>query len=124
MKGLRGSGAQSATTLLDELIAGLGLAPLESDADRLDLEAFVEFVKEWEQKSEEKQLRDFIEYLGYFDEAGGDICLDEEPSDDAVQLMTVHSAKGWNFRTCSSCGWPRANFRRGRKARCSNFRRS
>ena len=55
------------------------------------------FVKEWERKSEETQLRHFIEYLAYFYEAGGDICLDEEISDDAVQLMTVHAAKGLEF---------------------------
>ena len=88
---------KTATEVLDELIAGLGLAPLPSDQDRYYLDRFVGFVKEWERKSEEKQLRHFIEYLGYFYEAGGDICLEEEISDDAVQLMTVHSAKGLEF---------------------------
>src|ERR1700723_3571084 len=86
-----------ATEVLDELIAGLGLAPLPSDQDRYYLDRFVNFVKEWERKSEEKQLRHFIEYLAYFYEAGGDICLEEEISDDAVQLMTVHAAKGLEF---------------------------
>jgi DNA helicase II / ATP-dependent DNA helicase PcrA len=88
---------KSATELVDELIAGLGLAPLPSDQDRYYLDRFVTFVKEWERKSEEKQLRHFIEYLAYFYEAGGDICLEEEISDDAVQLMTVHAAKGLEF---------------------------
>ncbi len=87
----------SATEVLDELIAGLALAPLPSDQDRYYLDRFVKFVKEWERKSEEKQLRNFIEYLAYFYEAGGDITLEEELSDDAVQLMTVHSAKGLEF---------------------------
>jgi DNA helicase II / ATP-dependent DNA helicase PcrA len=87
----------SATDLLDELIAGLAVAPLPSDQDRYYLDRFVKFVKEWERKSEEKQLRHFIEYLAYFYEAGGDIALEEEISDDAVQLMTVHSAKGLEF---------------------------
>ncbi|MGD0965137.1 MAG: ATP-dependent DNA helicase [Candidatus Acidiferrales bacterium] len=87
----------SATQLLDELIEALGLAPLPSEADRQYLERFVAFVSEWERKSEGKQLRDFIEYLGYFSELDGDICLDEEVADDAVQLMTVHSAKGLEF---------------------------
>src|SRR5271163_3090056 len=87
----------SATELLDELIAALALAPLPSDQDRYYLDRFVKFVKEWERKSEEKQLRHFIEYLAYFYEAGGDISLEEEISDDAVQLMTVHSAKGLEF---------------------------
>jgi DNA helicase-2/ATP-dependent DNA helicase PcrA len=88
---------KSATELLDELIEQLELAPLPSEADRQYLERFVAFVAEWERKSEGKQLRDFIEYLGYFNELDGDICLDEELSDDAVQLMTVHSAKGLEF---------------------------
>ncbi len=98
VKGLRQTARHaSASTLLDELIAGLGIAPLESDSDRLALERFVRFVREWEKKSEGKSLRDFIEYLEYFAEASGHIDLDEEPADDAVQLMTVHAAKGLEF---------------------------
>jgi DNA helicase-2/ATP-dependent DNA helicase PcrA len=88
---------KTATELLDELIEALQLAPLPSEADRQYLERFVAFVGEWERKSEGKHLRDFIEYLGYFNELDGDICLDEEVSEDAVQLMTVHSAKGLEF---------------------------
>ena len=85
------------TELLDELIAALELAPLPSAADSHYLERLVEFVKEWERKSEGKKLADFLEYLFYFREAGGDISLDEIPSQDAVQLMTVHGAKGLEF---------------------------
>jgi DNA helicase-2/ATP-dependent DNA helicase PcrA len=92
------TGKKPATEIVDELIAGLRLAPLPSDQDRYYLDRFVNFVKEWERKSEEKQLRHFIEYLAYFYEAGGDICLDEEISEDAVQLMTVHAAKGLEFQ--------------------------
>jgi len=87
----------SASELLDELIAGLGVAPLGSDADRHYLERLVKFVKEWEKKSEGRQLRDFLEYLSFFHEAGGDIALEEELAEDAVQLMTVHGAKGLEF---------------------------
>jgi DNA helicase II / ATP-dependent DNA helicase PcrA len=86
-----------ASALLDELIASLQVAPLPSEEDRLYLERLVEFVKAWEQKSEGKKLRDFIEYLDFFEQANGDIYLEEEPSDDRVQLMTVHSAKGLEF---------------------------
>jgi DNA helicase-2/ATP-dependent DNA helicase PcrA len=86
-----------ASGLLDQLISALELAPLPFEADRRYLERFVQFVKDWEQKSDKKSLRDFVEYLEYFSEAGGDICLDEESADDAVQLMTVHSAKGLEF---------------------------
>ncbi|MGH9689610.1 MAG: ATP-dependent helicase [Candidatus Acidiferrales bacterium] len=88
---------KTASDLLDQLIEALELAPLPSEADRQYLDRFVEFVKEWERKSEGKHLRDFIEYLGYFNELDGDISLDEELADDAVQLMTVHSAKGLEF---------------------------
>jgi DNA helicase II / ATP-dependent DNA helicase PcrA len=89
---------KSAAEVVDELIAALGLTPLPSDQDRYYLDRFVNFVKEWERKTDEKQLRHFIEYLAYFYEAGGDICLEEEISDDAVQLMTVHAAKGLEFQ--------------------------
>ena len=87
----------AATGVLEELIAGLALAPLPSEADRHYLDRFVSFVKEWEKKSEGKSLRDFIQYLNYFAEAHGDIHLEEEPYEDAVQLMTVHAAKGLEF---------------------------
>ncbi|MGA3295389.1 MAG: ATP-dependent DNA helicase [Candidatus Acidiferrales bacterium] len=98
MRGLRQSArTKTATKLLDELIAELALAPLPSETDRQYLDRLAEFVKEWERKSEGKQLRDFIEYLGYFHELGGDVCLEEELADDAVQLMTVHGAKGLEF---------------------------
>jgi len=83
--------------LLDELIERLQVSPLPSDADKQYLERLVEFAKEWERKSEGKKLRDFLEYWTYFQELGGDICLGEESADDAVQLMTVHSAKGLEF---------------------------
>src|ERR1019366_5409811 len=93
----QGAHRKSARDLLDDLISELQIAPLPSEADRQHLDRFVEFVKEWERKSEGKQLRDFIEYLGYFNELGGDIQIEEEASDDAVQLMTVHGAKGLEF---------------------------
>lgn len=98
LNGLQLSARKStASELLDELIAALGVAPLASDADRHYLERFVQFVREWEKKSEGKQLRDLLEYLSFFNEAGGDIALEEELADDAVQLMTVHGAKGLEF---------------------------
>ncbi|HTZ72592.1 MAG TPA: ATP-dependent DNA helicase [Candidatus Aquilonibacter sp.] len=87
----------STRELLDALIERLEVSPLPSDADQQYLERLVEFVKEWERKSEGKKLRDFLEYWNYFQELGGDICLGEESSDDAVQLMTVHAAKGLEF---------------------------
>jgi DNA helicase II / ATP-dependent DNA helicase PcrA len=98
MRRLRaGARQKNAGELLDELIAELQLTLLPSEADRQYVERLAQFVKEWERKNEEKRLRDFIEYLGYFNELQGDIQLEEELADDAVQLMTVHSAKGLEF---------------------------
>lgn len=86
-----------AKTVFDSLVAGLGLSPLPSDADRLHLERFAKFLEEWDAKSEEKSLAAFIEYFDFFLQANGDIEQTEESSDDAVQLMTVHTAKGMEF---------------------------
>ncbi|HYL45738.1 MAG TPA: ATP-dependent DNA helicase [Candidatus Limnocylindrales bacterium] len=87
----------SVAGVLEALIAALALAPLPSEEDRHYLDRFVEFVKEWEKKSEGKTLHDFIQYLNFFAEAGGDIHLEESLQKDAVQLMTVHAAKGLEF---------------------------
>jgi DNA helicase II / ATP-dependent DNA helicase PcrA len=86
-----------ARAVFDALVAELGLSPLPSDADRMHLERFVQFLAEWEAKSEEKSLVAFIEYFDFFLQADGDIAQTEESGDDAVQLMTVHNAKGMEF---------------------------
>jgi len=88
---------ETAAAILEELIAGLGIAPLLSEIDRQHVDRLVEFVKGWQRKSEPKGLREFVEYLNYFEELEGDIQIEEETSDDAVQLMTVHAAKGLEF---------------------------
>ena len=56
-----------------------------------------QFLKEWEPKSETRTLPEFLEYLDYFEQAGGVICLEDDVPGDAVQLMTVHGAKGLEF---------------------------
>ena len=88
---------ETAAAILEELIAGLGIAPLLSEIDRQHVDRLVEFVKGWQRKSDPKGLREFVEYLNYFEELEGDIQIEEETSDDAVQLMTVHAAKGLEF---------------------------
>jgi DNA helicase II / ATP-dependent DNA helicase PcrA len=87
----------TASALLAELITNLGVAPVASETDKQNLERLVTFVKEWQRKSEGKQLRNFVEYLRYFDELDGDVQIEEELAGDAVQLMTVHAAKGLEF---------------------------
>jgi len=88
---------ETAATILDRVIAGLQIAPLRSEMDRQHLDRLVEFVRGWQRQSEQTTLHDFVEYLDYFDELEGDIQIEEETSDDAVQLMTVHAAKGLEF---------------------------
>ncbi len=48
-------------------------------------------------KAKRKSLAEFVEYLDLYEQAGGQINLEEETGQDAVQLMTVHAAKGLEF---------------------------
>jgi superfamily I DNA/RNA helicase/RecB family exonuclease len=68
--------------------------------DSLPLAAFRKFVEAWEGKPlpGEKTLRGFLEYLEYFVEAGGTVPAGGEAAEDAVRLMTIHTAKGLEFR--------------------------
>ncbi len=65
--------------------------------DSYNLARLKEFVEEWQKKGDGRSLHDFLNYLNFFEEADGDIFLQKEPVHDAVQLMTVHSAKGLEF---------------------------
>ncbi len=65
--------------------------------DRRYVTQLAQFLKDWEPKSDTRSLPEFLEYLDYFEQAGGVICLDEDVPGDAVQLMTVHGAKGLEF---------------------------
>jgi DNA helicase-2/ATP-dependent DNA helicase PcrA len=84
--------------LFDELIAQLGLSFLPSDPDQSYVNAFRNFLAEWEKKSETGRLAEFMEYFQYFVEAGGKIEAPEPAeTSGAVQMMTVHAAKGLEF---------------------------
>ena len=56
-----------------------------------------QFVKDWEPKSDTRSLQEFLEYLEFFQQANGTVSLEDEAPGDAVQLMTVHGAKGLEF---------------------------
>jgi DNA helicase-2/ATP-dependent DNA helicase PcrA len=87
----------TARETLDDVIEWLEVAQRAAERDRKYVRRLVEFAKEWEAKSETRSLTEFVEYLEYFQQANGSIALDDDAPGDAVQLMTVHGAKGLEF---------------------------
>jgi len=61
--------------------------------------AFVKFVETWHTKAinETGSPSEFLDYLDYFGQARGSIPLPRS-TEDAVQLLTAHAAKGLEFR--------------------------
>jgi len=88
---------RTAREILGELVEWLEIAQLASPHDRKYVNQLGQFVRDWEPKSETRGLPEFLEYLDYFQQANGTISLEEESPGDAVQLMTVHGAKGLEF---------------------------
>ena len=88
---------RSARSILGELLDWLEIAERASEQDRKYVQRLAEFVKDWEAKSDTRQLPELIEYLDYFEQAGGSISLEDDVPGDAVRLMTVHGAKGLEF---------------------------
>ena len=86
----------AATDLFDALVEWLQLSSFVPPDERRYVDRLAQFIREWEPKSETSRLAELVEYLDYFVQAGGQINL-EQDSDDAVQLMTVHAAKGLEF---------------------------
>ena len=86
----------AAIELFDALTEWLELSLVTRPGDRPYLDRLRQFVREWQPKSETSRLAEFAEYLEYFEQAGGQIDLEQEGG-DAVQLMTVHAAKGLEF---------------------------
>ena len=82
--------------LFDELADWLQIWAVAPPSERRYVDRLAKFVREWEPKSTTKRLAELIEYLDYFEQAGGKIEI-EQDADDAVQLMTVHAAKGLEF---------------------------
>jgi DNA helicase-2/ATP-dependent DNA helicase PcrA len=88
---------RTAREILAVLIEWLEIPQLAGIRDRRYVTQLAQFLKDWEPKSDTRSLPEFLEYLDYFEQAGGVVCLDDAPPGDAVQLMTVHGAKGLEF---------------------------
>jgi ATP-dependent DNA helicase UvrD/PcrA len=88
---------RTAREILSDLLEWLEVAQRASPQDRKYVKRLSEFAKEWERKSETRGLAEFVEYLDYYSQAGGTISLEDDFPGDAVQLMTVHGAKGLEF---------------------------
>ncbi|HET9399367.1 MAG TPA: ATP-dependent DNA helicase, partial [Candidatus Acidoferrales bacterium] len=87
----------SASQFFSELAGELDLFIQAGGDYRPYVERLAQFIKDWEPKSETQRLAEFVEYLDFFQQAGGQINLEEEGAHDSVQLMTVHAAKGLEF---------------------------
>jgi DNA helicase-2/ATP-dependent DNA helicase PcrA len=87
----------TAREVLGALTEWLEIPQRAKEQDRKYVKRLAEFMKEWEPKSETRGLAEFIEYLDYYAQAGGVVSLEDDVPIDAVQLMTVHGAKGLEF---------------------------
>src|SRR6266403_9480 len=88
---------RTAREILSDLIEWLEVPQRAGRQDRKYVNQLSQFVKDWEPKSETRGLPEFLEYLEYFEQAGGTLSLEDDAPGDAVQLMTVHGAKGLEF---------------------------
>jgi len=88
---------QEAAEILAQLIDWLQVRKLAAERDLRYVNRLTEFLREWEPKSDTRSLPEFLEYLDYFDQTGGAVCLEDHPPGDAAQLTTVHGAKGLEF---------------------------
>jgi DNA helicase II / ATP-dependent DNA helicase PcrA len=88
---------RTARDILGDLVEWLEIHPRAARQDRKYVNQLAQFMKDWEPKSETGGLAEFLEYLDYFQQAGGTLSLEDDAPGDAVQLMTVHGAKGLEF---------------------------
>src|SRR6266851_2832417 len=106
--------------LFDALAEALEISSAVAAEDRKYFDRLAQFVREWQPKSETQRLKEFAEYLDYFEQAGGSINLEQETG-DAVQLMTVHAAKGLEFEHVYVLRLVQRGFPAGEKPRVLEF---
>jgi DNA helicase II / ATP-dependent DNA helicase PcrA len=88
---------RSAREIFGDLTEWLEIPQRAGAQDRKYVNQLGQFMKDWEPKSETRGLPEFLEYLDYFEQANGTLSLEDDAPGDAVQLMTVHGAKGLEF---------------------------
>ncbi len=88
---------RDARHIVADLFEWLEIYQRAPEQDRDYVKRLADFVKEWEDKSDTRKLPEFIDYLDYFEQANGAVCLEDDAPGDAVRLMTVHGAKGLEF---------------------------
>ncbi len=110
----------AATELFEELATALDIDTAVTGEDRKYFDRLKQFIGEWQPKSETHRLKEFVEYLDFFEQAGGKINLEQEPG-DAVQLMTVHAAKGLEFEHVYVLRLVQRGFPAGEKPRVLEF---
>src|SRR5215472_492125 len=88
---------RTAREILAGLLEWLEVRQRANEQDYKYVARLAEFAKEWEPKSDTRGLPELIEYLDYYEQAGGVVALEEDAPTDAVKLMTVHGAKGLEF---------------------------
>ncbi|MCC7264328.1 MAG: UvrD-helicase domain-containing protein [Candidatus Latescibacteria bacterium] len=74
----------------------------ESEARKENLEQLLAFMNEFSQEQEEPTLESFLEVIALM--APDDLAGQEAGRQDAVSLMTLHSAKGLEFPAVFLCG--------------------
>jgi ATP-dependent DNA helicase UvrD/PcrA len=88
---------RTAREILGDLGEWLEIPQRVGPHDRKYINQLAQFIKDWEPKSDTRGLPEFLEYLDYFEQANGCVSLEDDAPGDAVQLMTVHGAKGLEF---------------------------
>ena len=88
---------RTAREIFGDLTEWLEVPQRAGAQDRKYVNQLGQFIKDWEPKSETRGLPEFLEYLDYFEQADGTLSLEDDAPGDAIQLMTVHGAKGLEF---------------------------